>query len=102
MQAVLAVMAMLSTSAAADSGVHLSDSANVRHARLVDQAPTAEGQQAATADPFQLGDIRLASNGAAPLDDGGAMSADLRQILALILGIIPGFGIGHLVARDRD
>lgn len=38
----------------------------------------------------------------APLDSGGGMSSDLRQILALILGFIPGFGLGHLIARDRD
>lgn len=38
----------------------------------------------------------------APLDQGGGVSSDVRQILALILGFIPGFGIGHLIARDRD
>jgi hypothetical protein len=26
----------------------------------------------------------------------------VRQILALILGFVPGFGIGHLIAKDRD
>lgn len=36
------------------------------------------------------------------IDDGGGMSSDTRQILSLVLGIIPGFGLGHLIARDRD
>jgi hypothetical protein len=37
-----------------------------------------------------------------PLDDGGGVSSDTRQVLALLLGLLVGFGIGHLVARDRD
>lgn len=54
--------------------------------------------------PLRLTDgIRLA---AAPtplaLDRGGGLDSDLRQILALILGFVPGFGLGHLVARDKD
>lgn len=36
------------------------------------------------------------------IDDGGGLSSDTRQILSLVLGIIPGFGLGHLIARDRD
>ncbi|MFZ5471883.1 MAG: hypothetical protein ACOZIN_20830 [Myxococcota bacterium] len=37
-----------------------------------------------------------------PLDSGGGVSGENRQILALLLGLIIGFGIGHLVAQDRD
>lgn len=48
-------------------------------------------------------DLRFAlSDTPAPLDTGGGLSSDLRQVLALILGFVPGFGIGHLIARDRD
>lgn len=36
-----------------------------------------------------------------PLDLGGALSSDTRQVLALLLGLFVGFGTGHLVARDR-
>lgn len=48
-------------------------------------------------------DLRFARAGTpAALDVGGGVSSDLRQVLALILGFIPGFGIGHLIAHDRD
>lgn len=36
------------------------------------------------------------------LDYGGAVRSDTRPILALVLGLVLGFGIGHLVAQDRD
>lgn len=39
-----------------------------------------------------------------PLDDGGGagISASDRPILALVLGLLVGFGLGHLVAKDRS
>jgi hypothetical protein len=40
--------------------------------------------------------------GTEPLDTGGGVSAQTRQVLALVLGLVIGFGIGHLVARDMD
>lgn len=36
------------------------------------------------------------------LDMGGGVGSDARQILALLLGFIPGFGLGHLIARDKQ
>jgi hypothetical protein len=41
-------------------------------------------------------------DGTQPLDTGGGVSAQTRQVLALVLGLVIGFGIGHLVARDMD
>lgn len=37
-----------------------------------------------------------------PLDTGGGVSGETRQILALVLGLVVGFGLGHFVARDRE
>lgn len=37
-----------------------------------------------------------------PLDTGAAIDSGTRPLLALLLGLIIGFGLGHLVARDRD
>ncbi len=55
-------------------------------------------------EPLRLTDgIRLASaETPLALDRGGGLDSDLRQILALILGFVPGFGLGHLIARDKD
>lgn len=36
-----------------------------------------------------------------PLDFGGGVSQDTRAILGLLLGFFVGFGIGHLVVKDR-
>ncbi len=48
-------------------------------------------------------DLRLGlADAPRPLDTGGAVSAQTRQLLALLLGLVVGFGTGHLVARDRD
>lgn len=53
--------------------------------------------------PLRLTDgIRFAGSEIPALDQGGGMSSDLRQVLALLLGFIPGFGLGHLIAHDRD
>lgn len=54
--------------------------------------------------PLRLTDgIRFASSASPlPLDRGGGLDSDLRQILALVLGFVPGFGLGHLIARDKD
>ncbi len=47
-------------------------------------------------------DVRLSMMTVAALDSGGGLSQDARQILALVLGFIPGFGLGHLIARNQD
>lgn len=54
--------------------------------------------------PLRLTDgIRFAaSESPLALDRGGGLDSDLRQVLALVLGFIPGFGLGHLIARDKD
>src|SRR5262249_19575222 len=36
-----------------------------------------------------------------PLDEGGGMSGETRQIMALLFGLILGFGTGHLIAHDK-
>ena len=36
------------------------------------------------------------------LDTGGGLRSDTKPIIALLLGLIVGFGTGHLVAGDQD
>lgn len=46
--------------------------------------------------------LRRPLAGPVPLDEGGGVSAETRQIMALVFGLVLGFGIGHLIARDKD
>jgi hypothetical protein len=105
----LAVVLSASTAAIAPQaegpGISLSASAAQRSASLLDGVSLAASwKMSAAASPLRLTDnVRLEQQQwPQALDQGGGVSSDVRQILALILGFIPGFGIGHLVARDRD
>jgi hypothetical protein len=89
---------------AADPTVSFAHSMEGRHARLL------EGLElAATFKPSQTPALRLTDaerlgllGTPLPLDTGGGVDAETRQVLALVLGLFIGFGTGHLVARDRD
>lgn len=75
-----------------------------RSATLLDGAELDATYKPSSSSALRLTDdlrFELAGTPAA-LDVGGGVSSDLRQVLALILGFIPGFGIGHLIAHDRD
>lgn len=56
----------------------------------------AEATAAATAPLTALGEAGF------PLDQGGGVSGDARQIIAVLLAIFVGFGTGHLIARDTN
>ncbi|MBX5482174.1 MAG: hypothetical protein IRZ16_10115 [Myxococcaceae bacterium] len=83
-------------------GIHLTGSP--RSASLLQDAGLDASWRPSTSPALRLtDDVRLLrSETPLPLDQGGGVSSDLRQILALVLGFVPGFGLGHLVARDRD
>lgn len=71
-------------------------SARLLDAELESSARPSESAVLRLLDGTFLGQARLPR-----LDDGGA-DTGTRQILSLVLGFFPGFGLGHLVARDRD
>src|SRR5688572_2342 len=82
--------------------LRLSDESAKRAASLL-HGDVLETSLSSTNPALQLtDDLRFQMRDVPPLDQGRALSSDTRQILALILGFIPGFGLGHLVARDRD
>ncbi len=85
-------------------GISLLDSSEKRAASLLEGVSLAASWKPSQTPPLRLTDaLRFArSEWPLALDQGGGLSSDLRQILALILGFIPGFGLGHLVAGDRD
>jgi hypothetical protein len=104
------VVALLLTSflavspTAADPTVSFAASMEGRHARLLEGLELAATFKPSETPPLRLTDaMRFGlANAPLPLDTGGGVDGETRQILALVLGLLIGFGTGHLVARDRD
>jgi len=94
----------------ADPTVGFAQTLEFRHARLL------EGLElSATWKPSETPALRLMDaerlglmDTPMPLDfgggqrGGGGISGDTRRVLALVLGLIVGFGTGHLVAGSQD
>lgn len=100
--ALVLAVALTHAPVSADSALTLSSSA--RSASLMQQTKLEGHWQPARTTALRLvDDIRmLRSDNAVPLDQGGGVSSDVRGILAALLGFFPGFGIGHLIAKDRN
>jgi len=88
----------------ADPTISFAQSMEGRHARLLEGLELAATFKPSITPALRITDsMRLGLMGAPlPLDTGGAVDAEVRQALALILGLFLGFGTGHLIARDRD
>jgi hypothetical protein len=88
----------------ADPTVSFSHSLEGRHARLLEGLELAATFKPSETPPLRITDaLRFGLMDAPlPLDAGGGVDAEVRQALALVLGLIVGFGTGHLVARDRE
>lgn len=85
------------------SEVSLTATADARKVTLLGGLALDATLRPSAAPALRLTDgLRFEREGLRELDAGGALSGETRQILALILGFVPGFGIGHLIARDRD
>jgi hypothetical protein len=108
MQAVLMTVVVLSSAVAfasesVDSGIQLASTAEKRSASLLGGLELDATWKPSRVTPLRETDaLRFTSQIPRALDSGGGISSDVRQVLALILGFVPGFGIGHLIARDRD
>jgi hypothetical protein len=87
-----------------DASVSFTRTFDGRSARLLQGLELSGTWKPSEAAPLRMtDDLRFQLAGApAALDAGGGMDSELRQILALLLGFFPGFGIGHLIAHDRD
>lgn len=95
--------APVAPASAADPTVSYARSMEGRHARLLDGLELAATFKPSQTPPLRLTDAeRLGLLHPLPLDTGGGVDAETRQVLALVLGLFIGFGTGHLVARDRD
>ncbi|HEX8824967.1 MAG TPA: hypothetical protein VF794_33935 [Archangium sp.] len=88
----------------ADPTISLARSMEGRHARLLDGLELAATFKPSITPALRITDsMRFGLMGAPlPLDTGGGVDAEVRQALALILGLFIGFGTGHLIARDKD
>jgi hypothetical protein len=87
-----------------DPTISYAQSMEGRHARLLEGLELAATYKPSITPALRITDsMRLGLAGTPlPLDTGGAVDAEVRQALALILGLFIGFGTGHLIARDRD
>lgn len=86
----------------ADPAVSLTATLADRSAHLVEGFESLAGAATAASQlPVQLLPFDLEGRPFAR-DTGAGVDAETRQILALLLGLVVGFGTGHLVARDRD
>lgn len=86
-------------------GVTLENNSTERSATLLSGMVLDATFKPAAVEPLRLMDgaaFNLASSPIVPLDDGGGVDRGTRPLLALLLGLIVGFGLGHLVARDRE
>lgn len=94
---------------AADPTVSFAHAMEDRHARLLDGVhlaahfPNTELSPTGFAtDALSFGRLHEPLRQESGGRGGGAVSGEVRQILALVLGLFIGFGTGHLLVRDTD
>jgi hypothetical protein len=88
----------------ADPTISFAQSLEGRHARLLEGV-----ELAATFKPSETPALRITDamrfglmDAPLPLDTGGAqLQGETRQVLAFLLGLLVGFGTGHLLVRDQ-
>lgn len=92
------------SAAPGEPGVRLSTSAASQKVSLLGGVELSATYMPSVSPPLRLSDgVRFALAGTPkPLDMGGALESGGRQIVALLLGLVVGFGTGHLVAHDRN
>lgn len=94
------------SSAFVEPGVHVSTSGVAQKVSLLGGMSLDATYMPSQSPPLRLtDDLRFGLAGTpGPLDMGGALhrGGGAEPILALLLGLIVGFGTGHLVAHDRN
>ncbi|HZH04291.1 MAG TPA: hypothetical protein VEY30_10925 [Myxococcaceae bacterium] len=100
----VAAFCAVSAPALAETGVGLAQTLEGRRASLLEGAELDATYRPSEAEPLRLIDsVRFGRQDRPfPLDRGGALDDDSRPVLSLVLGFLIGFGLGHLVAGDRD
>ena len=88
----------------ADPSISFARTWEGRSARLLEGVELAATFKPSETPALRITDAtRLGLMGAPlPLDTGGGVDSDSRQILALVLGLILGFGTGHIAAGDTN
>lgn len=100
-----AVTPVESATSAADPSISFARTAEGRHARLLGDMELAATFKPSQTPALRLTDaqrLALATPPMLPLDTGGAVSSGTEPVLALVLGLLIGFGTGHLVAGDSS
>jgi hypothetical protein len=89
---------------AADSSVTFLSTLEARQARLLEGLQLESDYRLPQTPMLRLLQESGLGLPSAPLalDTGGGLRSDTKPIVALLLGLIVGFGTGHLVAGDQD
>jgi hypothetical protein len=98
-----AVTPVESAASAADPTLSFAQTAQGRHARLLEGVELAATFKPSQTPALRLTDaqrLALMDGPMYPLDTGGAVSSGTEPVLALVLGLLVGFGTGHLIAGD--
>jgi hypothetical protein len=98
-----AVTPVESAASAADPTLSFAQTAQGRHARLLEGVELAATFKPSQTPALRLTDaqrLALMDGPMFPLDTGGAVSSGTEPVLALVLGLLVGFGTGHLIAGD--
>lgn len=101
--AVLSATAFAAPEEAASEGVTLSNNSEQRKASLLTGLELDSSYKPSAYAALGLMDgLRFDLQDKFPLETGAGVDSGMRPVLALLLGLLVGFGLGHLVARDRD
>ncbi|AKJ03640.1 hypothetical protein ATI61_119110 [Archangium gephyra] len=103
----LATSPALESAPAADPTVSFAHAHEGRHARLLDGVQLAASFHSditpdGFTDALHFGRLHEPLRQESGGRGGGAINGEVRQVLALVLGLFIGFGTGHLLVRDTD
>ncbi|MDQ3266278.1 MAG: hypothetical protein M3Y59_21960 [Myxococcota bacterium] len=101
--AVLSATAFAAPEEAVSEGITLSNNSEQRKASLLTGLELDSSYKPSAHAALGLMDgLRFDLQDKFPLETGAGLDSGMRPVLALLLGLLVGFGLGHLVARDRD
>ena len=100
----LLLSALAASPVDADPSLSFSRTYESRQARLLEGVQLESDYVLPRSPVLQLthADVLALSSPPLALDTGGGLRSDTKPLVALLLGLILGFGTGHLVAGDQD
>jgi hypothetical protein len=100
----LLLSALAATPVDADPSLSFAHTYEARQARLLEGVQLESDYVLPSSPMLRLmhADVLALDSAPLPLDTGGGLRSDTKPLVALLLGLILGFGTGHLIAGDQD